>query len=87
VGGYYHHTLVEQYTAPLSISSAIRMSNGTFRISGQALPNSTIDIQTSSNLLAPFQLPFVSRTVDGNGSFQYDDTSPGTRKSYRAAYP
>jgi hypothetical protein len=44
-------------------------------------------IEWSSNLGPGSFNPLGSVMANGSGAFQFDDTNPGTKKFYRAAYP
>jgi hypothetical protein len=91
VGQYYNEnftitqTLIELYTPPLEINS-IKFANGHALIKGVGLPSSPINIQTSPDLIAPFDT--IDTVMSGaNGAFQYQDNAAGSEKFYRAAYP
>jgi sugar lactone lactonase YvrE len=63
-------------------------ANGHVILSGQALPNATVYIQATANLQSGFGT-IGTTTADGNGAFQFDDTSAGSARTrfYRASYP
>jgi hypothetical protein len=89
VGGYSPgggSTLTEQFTA-LQITSASR-SNGHFSLTGLTVPNASVNIQASPDLIAPF-VTIDTVTADANGAFNYLDVNSSSfqKRFYRAAFP
>ena len=87
----FMQTLIEKRTLPLLlITSVARPATGPmaghFLITGKAVPNSTVNIQTSPDLIVSFG-PLGSAASDVNGIFQYDDPPSSPKKFFRATYP
>lgn len=74
-------------TIPL-ISSIGRSSGGNLLISGTAAPNSSVDIQATSDLMTAFQT-IKTVSANANGVFQFEDTSSSTvvTRFYRVSLP
>ena len=88
LNGPPNQTLIEQFLGPLQITSTNRTSAGHFIMSGQTAPNSSVDIQASPDLLAPF-VTIDSITADASGFFQYEDINASgyQKRFYRASIP
>lgn len=74
----------------VSITSVNRASNGHFIISGQTVPNASVTLQASPDLVTMFtNLVPPTTTATNTGAFQYDDGGAATlqMRFYRATYP
>lgn len=80
-------TLIEQFTASIQITTATRDANG-FHLSGEAVPNTAVELQVSANLLSEFS-PLKMTNSGSDGSFQFTDADAQTpgQKFYRVSYP
>jgi uncharacterized repeat protein (TIGR03803 family) len=67
---------------------SVNHSTGHFVLTGQSFPNSSVTIQTSPDLVTPFQF-LGTTTADANGIFNYDDASVTgvSSRFYRAVSP
>ena len=76
-------------TAPfVSVGSVSHPTNDHFIITGQTVPNRTLSIYSSPDLLTTFSL-LGTTTADANGLFQYDDAGATSlqMRFYKATYP
>jgi heme/copper-type cytochrome/quinol oxidase subunit 2 len=79
---------VQVAAAFITLISVSHGTDGHFIIDGQTLPNLTINVETSPDLVTAFANA-VPVTATNTGTFHYDDSSAGglTKKFYRATYP
>jgi hypothetical protein len=94
--GYYDNatgsaqTLIQHYVASAAptITSVQRGAGGRFVIDGQALPLSTVEIQSAPTLSSTFTM-LGTTTTNSSGFFHYEDTTTTgvTQRFYRALYP
>jgi plastocyanin len=73
-------------STPFIMITAIVYSGGNVTITGQTLPNLTIHIETSPDLVTAFATP-VAVTANGTGGFTFPDSTGLTMRFYRAVYP
>ena len=77
----------------ITIASISRLANGHFLILGQTVPNASINIQFSPDLVTTFEdsVPPTIVTADATGAFQYEDAEAAQlgleMRFYRAVYP
>ena len=64
---------------------SVRYVGGAVQMTLQGSPSATYRILGSENLKD--WTPLASRTADGQGNFQFDDSTPPQRRFYRAVWP
>lgn len=74
-------------SSALKIGSITRVGSAAFRLRCLGVPNVVNRIEWSSDLSPNSFTTLISAMADNAGTFQYDDTSAGTQKFYRVAYP
>jgi hypothetical protein len=73
--------------AVLQITSITHPASNTIHLSGIGAPNAVNRIESSTNPNPSSFTTLHSVTTDATGAVAYDDTSAGTKKFYRLAYP
>jgi hypothetical protein len=71
----------------LKIVSITHPASNTIHLQCLGVPSAVNRIQSSPDLSPNSFTTLTSVSVGATGTFQYDDTSAGTKKFYRLAYP
>ena len=86
LAGYLTTTFVTVDAIPFKLSGTHTATN-TVHLKGRGMPNVINRIESSLDPSAGGFTTLTSVSADSTGAFQYDDTSAGTKKFYRLAYP
>jgi hypothetical protein len=80
--------IAEAAAPSLSITSATRLPNGRFSLTGRTTPNIPLTIQVAPNLPAPFTaIAALNAGVDGTFAFEDANAASLQQRFYRAAFP
>jgi hypothetical protein len=71
----------------VKITSITYPATNTIHLNCVGAPNVVNRVEWSPDLSPNSFHTLSSVAADANGAFQYDDTSAGTKKFYRGAYP
>jgi hypothetical protein len=74
-------------TPVLKILSITHPANNTIHLQCLGVPSAVNRVESSVNPSSNSFTTLTSITADGSGAFSFDDTSAGTKKFYRLAYP
>src|SRR5205814_9751662 len=74
-------------TPVLKILSITHPANNTIHLQCLGVPSAVNRVESSVNPSSNSFTTLTSITANGSGAFSFDDTSAGTKKFYRLAYP